>query len=407
MKLSVILGIRRAVLMLIFSLVLIVDASAQGLFKSSSGSICEQAGSAGLEPLRETIIYLDKELLSRNELAWFGEINQVLQQTMTSAEPLELVVVDSKAGSVKAYGETLCYPFLEKKYHERFRTSGIKSLLTNDLIDELPELEKEFERDMQRQIMPAFDDVPDTLPIRGVDEMESRHLLYALQSDASRFSGDLPKRVLIYSDMVENSDVANFQAILDADNRDEMVELAWESHEKLPRLDFQGAMVYVFGVGGSLDDPAAIEPLSTFWRQIIYMANGHPVELSQELSVRPIRPANTYRYDVTTHFPSRELIGKMQLLTEEGGRITDSFISMGVKGRSSHFVDGRMICNENDVCQMEARLATAVAFEGEEAETLYMEGSRNSLDGHIGFRNDRLADSENPALLSISAAARR
>src|SRR5690554_666757 len=337
---------------------------AQGLFRSQSGSICEQAAEAGLKPIRRTLVYVDQQSLSLdpNAQGWFHSLHQMLQQTMSTAEPLEMVVLNSEDGTARRYGETLCYPVIDERYQEQFRSSGLGSLLTNDLVDQLPKLQQEIARQMQDQVGPAYAHAPEQLSRRAPSQIGERHLLRALQADAARFGDDTPTRVIIYSDMIENSSVAELESILEA-SREEMVELASQAAEQLPRLDFQGAMVYGYGTGHSLEDPAAADALSSFMQQVVYLANGHPGNVSRELAVRPVRPANSQRYDTVVTVDDQPYRGRMHLLSDESGRLTDSYLDLGVGNRSAHFASGRLVCSDSNDCQLEGTLATTLVFE--------------------------------------------
>ncbi|MEQ6887229.1 hypothetical protein ABE957_00875 [Halomonas sp. CS7] len=381
------------------------DAQAQGLFRSSSGSICEQAEAAGLEPMRRTLVYVDKQSLSlsRNDQGWFNALNQVLQQTMTTAEPLEMIVMDSAEGTAKSYGQRICYPVIEERYQEHFKSSGIGSLLTNDLIDQLPDLQQEVQVKMQDLIAQGYVGAPDTRSQLSPERVDKRYLLRALQADSARFVSDLPTRVIIYSSMIENSDLTELPSILDASGEERLAQ-ATEALENLPRLDFQGAMVYGFGTGATLENPSATDALGEFMQQAVYLANGYPVAFSRELAVRPIRPSSATSYDMTLEVEERELKGRMLLMSDADGRLTDSHLDLGTGNRSAHFDNGRLVCSQDDQCQLEGKLATKLLFE--DPENIFLEGSRDVLSGHLGFRNDRLADSDNPALLPLEAKAR-
>lgn len=382
------------------------DAEAQGLFRSQSGSICEQAQAAELKPVRRTLVYVDRQILSLdpNAQGWLTALNQMLQQTMTTAEPLQVVVLDSEEGTAKTYGETLCYPMIAERYHELFRTSGISSLLTNDLIDQLPKLQDTLVRQLQDHVGPAYAGVPEQVVRQAPDSVGERHLLRALQADAARFSDEVPTRVIIYSDMIENSSLLDIETLLEASD-EERVELARAVLDQLPRLDFQGAMVYGFGTGSTLNDPAATDALSSFMQQVVYLANGFPVGISRELSVRPVRVADARLFDTFIEVNGRKLQGRMRLMVDENGRLADSYLDLGTDNRSAHFESGRLLCSGDNTCQLEGRLATSLLFE--DPEHVFLEGRRDSLQGHLGFRNDRMHDSENPALLPLMASSRR
>ncbi|GAB2723547.1 hypothetical protein [Halomonas garicola] len=380
-------------------------AQAQGLFRSSTGSICEPAKEAGVKPVRRTLLYVDKQALSLSpdEQEWFGAVNQMLQQTMTTAEPLDIVVLDSAKGTAKAHGSTLCYPVIEERYHDRFAGSGISGLLTNDLIDQLPDLKKEITVQMQDQVGPGYADAPQQRRQSKAEDIGKRHLLRALQSDAARFGGDLPTRVILYSDMIDNSDLVDLNAVLSGDD-EQRLNSATSAIDDLPRLDFQGAMVYGFGTAAALKNPVAADALNGFMQQVVYLSNGYPGDFSRELSVPAIRPESVAQYDMEVTVEERTFKGRMQLMKGDNGRLTDSFLDLGTDNRSAHFTSGRLICSQDNSCQLEGKLATALLFE--DPENVFLEGSQDTLSGHLGFRNDRLADSDNPALLPIEAEVR-
>ena len=378
------------------------SANSYSFLKSKTGSICEQANSAGIDPIRKTVVYVDKGMLSldQNEQGWLSTLYQVLQQTMSSAEPLDIVIIDGSDGSAKMHGQTLCYPFIDEKYNDRFRSS----ILRNNLLDEIPSFQRDIIRDIQDNLRDAYNGVPNNFSIRSATNYPQKHFLRALQSDSARLIEDLPVRVIIFSDFVENSDLISLEKIISSENASDTVNQASSVLSSLPRLDFQSAMVYGFGVGSSLDNPSISDQISQFGRQLIYLANGHPVDINRELGTRPVRPSNLYIYDSVISVNDRDIRGRMTLLTDNTGRVVDSFMDLGVDGRSAHFDRGRLVCSASNACQLEGLLASALLFE--DPENVYLEGDLTNLTGFIGFRNDVLVDSENAALIPVKFTLR-
>lgn len=378
-------------------------ATAQSaLFRSSSGSICSQASDAGIQPIRKTIVYVDKSMLSldQNEQGWINTLYQVFQQTMSSAEPFDIVIIDGNDGSAKMFGPTLCYPYINEKYHDRFKSS----ILRNNLIDQIPSLQRDILRDIQDSVTEGYTNAPNHFSAKPVANYPEKHFFRALQADSARFLEDIPVRVIIYSDFIENSDLLSLTDLLLNEGSTDYVALAGDVLTTLPRLDFQGSMVFGYGVGVSLDNPSSSDLISQFIRQLIYRANGHPVDINRELGTRAIRPSNLYTFDSLITVNNRDIRGTMSLLTDDNGRVVDSFMDLGVDGRSAHFDRGRMVCSASNACQLEGLLAAALLFE--DPENVYLEGNLNSMSGYIGFRNDILADSENAALIPVKLTLR-
>lgn len=132
----------------------------------------------------------------------------------------------------------------------------------------------------------------------GIAKSDVLASLQTISSTVQRASAP-EKIVLIVSDMLENSSVANFYA--DHGHAVRQIDSAKELHaveENHLRADFGGARIYVIGAGllpedikqeKSYRDPKTMQALETFWRSYLTRSNANLVEFGKPALLNPVQ----------------------------------------------------------------------------------------------------------------------
>jgi hypothetical protein len=223
-------------------------------------------------------------------------------------------------------------------------------------------------------------------------------------ADESRFHSTRGNpRVILFSDMTENSEYANVQ--LDGN----FEKLGQQVAEKL-KFDSDGATVYAFGVEGASGLAKQwIERTRDFWSAFFKQSNGYVVGFGSELNI-PGSPAVVTRlYDVEVQVQGTPRFGRLRILADGKGQLQDSFLFFSSKANS--LVEGSFVCRGADRCKLEAK-TTAGTITLSPREEIILEGPVQKLIGRIGFPNDVIQGPDGPqlsskALFEVSATMRQ
>jgi hypothetical protein len=201
-----------------------------------------------------------------------------------------------------------------------------------------------------------------------------------LSNDGARFdSAHGAIRVLIYSDMVENSDLGS------------SLKPKAESAAANLALDFKNAVFYVYGAGSTLSGQGAItDGIKSYWETLFNSAEGHLLGFGPNLIVASNVPLTLQTYTVEISINDKDVRrGKMQLFIDREGHLQDGFITVAIK-RQSVLQEGSFTCQDAS-CTLSARAPTSVITAQGSAE-LKLTGTLDSLKGTIQIPDAKLPD---------------
>jgi hypothetical protein len=293
------------------------------------------------------------------------------------SEPVTLVKSATESGTVQKRWKA-CYPDIPvAEMEKRKQTAGIlEKLTTADPTKQLKEQQAVF----KAQMAGALDKVlAENVHETAADSSAKKQIVRALENDLARFDArNGAIRVIVYSDMLENSDLINglsakpkeAKALADA-----------------RKLNFQNAVFHVFGSGKSGSNA---DGLKDFWEALIEGGSGNLADMGSELVLNAKAPDAFKIYYVEIELSKDDVRrGKLRLFVDSDGKLQESVITVGTKQRSL-LDDGEFLCQqENCTLQAKARRPVVVA---EGKEEFKLSGSPENLTGKLQIPGTKLND---------------
>lgn len=236
------------------------------------------------------------------------ELLVVVDQTTPLSPALQQSVADNikpflVAGS--SFSIVVFSAYTQGHYTEMLASGKLDTALPADLRNDIAKpLLAKLDLCQQRQPQQAAQAAGQALraAYQGTSSNIAKSDIYAsLKSISSvvKQSAATDKVVLIVSDMLENSSVANFYAEQGKSVRNVVASKELRAVEDNQLLaDFGGARVYIIGAGLLADDvvhnksyrdPKTMQSLQTFWREYFNKSNAKLVEFGQPALLNPVR----------------------------------------------------------------------------------------------------------------------
>jgi hypothetical protein len=327
---------------------------------------------------RRTIIYIDDQIMEDGNTSWANRLYQKLISSLLPAEPVSVVQLSPAVGSAKELWSA-CWPDYSQEKKDRLGKE--RPIFSKHPLKILETQQSVFRTGLAGALTRAYESGRRPKPeVASHREARKKNLIASIMADESRFhlARNAP-RVIIYSDMIENSEYGNVQSDADYD------KLGREIAEKL-KFDSEGASVYVFGIdGASPQVKGSIEKARDLWSSFFKQANGYLAGFGSELNI-PASPAVLVAtYDIEVLVQNVQRFGRLRILADAKGQLQDSFLFFSPKANAS--IDGTFVCRNADRCILEAK-TTAGTVTLSPREELRLEGPVQKLAGRLGFPND-------------------
>lgn len=327
---------------------------------------------------RQTLIYIDDKTLVKDQTQWAKDLIGKLSVNLMPSEPVTLIKLATETGESQQLWQA-CYPDYSPTQRSEIakKQSGFASVFTGNPIDALPQQQAIFKSQLAGALEQLLKQSGRDLSAVQVNPTSppNKQIMLALVNDAPRFDpahGAI--RVIIYSDMIEKSDLGSSLTSNPAEATAAATTRA---------LNFKNAVFYNYGAGSTLSQPeASMEmKIKSYWEAFFTAADGHLAGFGSNLNVITNIPETLKTYDVAiTITPDDIRVGKMQLFINNGGSIQDSFITVGNKHQSM-LEEGSFKCQDAN-CSFSARIPTSVITTQGSAE-FKLTGTLDSLKGTI------------------------
>lgn len=335
---------------------------------------------------RQTLIYIDEKTLVKDQTQWAKDLISKLSVNLMPSEPVTLIKLATETGESQQLWQA-CYPDYSPTQRNEITTKQsalIPSVFTSNPIDALPQQQAIFKSQLAgalEQLLKQSGRDLSTVQINPASP-PNKQIMLALINDAPRFDpahGAI--RAIIYSDMIEKSDLGSSLTSNPAEATAAATTRA---------LNFKNAVFYSYGAGSTLSQPeAAMEmKMKSYWETFFTAADGHLAGFGSNLNVITNIPETLKTYEVEiTITPTDIRVGKMQLFINNGGSIQDSFITIGNKHQSM-LEEGSFKCQEAS-CTFSAHVPTSVITAQGSAE-FKLTGTLDSLKGTIQVPHSKL-----------------
>lgn len=335
---------------------------------------------------RQTLIYIDEKILVKEQTQWAKDLIAKLSGNLMPSEPVTLVKLAAETGAAQQLWQG-CYPEYSSEQRAQIanKHSGIiAGVFTSNPIDALPQQKAIFQNQIGGALGQLLQQSGRDLSAVQVNpsSLPSKQIMLALANDAPRFDpthGVI--RVIIYSDMLENSGLGSSLTSNPATAASAATERA---------LNFKNAVFYIYGAGSTLSpqDVSAGMKMKSYWETFFNSATGHLAGFGPNLNVMSNIPETLKTYDIAiTVEPNNIRLGKIQFFINHEGSVQDSFIAVAGKHHSM-LEDGSFTC-QGDSCTFSARVPSPVITTQGGAE-IKLIGAIDSLKGTIQIPNAKL-----------------
>lgn len=299
--------------------------------------------------IRETVVYVDDSILVTNEETWFRALYEKLAATLVPGERTTLVQLSPATGrSTERWSG--CWPAYSAA--ETMKLTNQITLFSTDPIKGLKQQQDLFARGIGVALRVIEKANPrDALQSVDPDNPPQRSLIRALVSDEARYAhSQTTIRAIMYSDLVENSDLGSSLKPLPSPP----VNYGSKLGTYLRRSVF-----YVFGVGRDLKGAGtAQDNIRAFWNEAFRSMAANVAGLGSDLTVPNVTPTAARNYDLLLKDGGETLAGRMALLVDNDGALVDSWL--GVVRLRSASLTGTFRCTSRSGQQSCALQATTI-----------------------------------------------
>lgn len=335
---------------------------------------------------RQTIILVDDRLMIAGQTRWAESMMNILLGSLMPSEPITVVKLKAETGSSEQVW-TGCFP--DYSAAEKVKLDKETSILSKSWRKVLETQQATFRRDLGAALGKVYVDSQRAAGAVSIDAgtPPQKQLIRALKDATTRFDRNRGHiRAILYSDMLENSDLGNSLKTGAVDGL-KMVRTVG--------LNFQQAVLYVFGVGSTFASSGNYaDKLGVFWENVLDAGVSHVAGFGSDLAIPTGIPVGAAKYEFTIKIGDDTRKGMMLVFYDRDGRMVDSLAVAGATLRSL-VSDGTYVCSSDGNCRMEAKLPRGLVTTNEAndpalMETLVLNGSREKLKGTIGVTDAKL-----------------
>jgi len=326
-----------------------------------------------LKPFRQTVVYVDDMAIEQGHSEWARTIFAKLKTSLMPGERVTVVRLSPVNGQSQEVGSA-CWP----DYSEQRRAELAKGtyILTQSPLATLADQQKFFAAEIDKALGTIFTAARPQADVR-IDPAAppQKQIIRALASDEGRFSSSSQTiRAIVYSDMMENSDLGS----------------VFNSQEN-PPLDlgkklgshFHRGVFYVFGVASDVENGKTIqEDAKFFWTRALKYMTATVAGFGSDLNIPNRVPVNQLDYSIEVQYQDQPLAGRMSLLSDTEGNLIDSWLL--VDRLSIALVEGSFKCR-GAVCRLDGTTASGI-ITNSPSEAVNLSGAKASLEGQIGVR---------------------
>ena len=354
------------------------NAFADGLLRTTN--LKAYCGQAGVQ--RQTVIYLDQGIIAKKDANWFRDI--INKTKFFAGERLQVVTIKDGGGVVEEAWDS-CYPaFTPAEYAKRKKNDGFGSVFTGGVDDKLKGDLKSFNKWFKQALAhPLAKTRHDNTPSFSAGNFPQKKLVEALYYDSARM--DLTNgvsRVIIFSDMVENSDLFSHKNF----NPQQAADAA---AKRFPTF-FNHASVYAYGINYTNNQTELNGKLETFWKRYLLQSGAHVKNYSTQLVLpkkNQLFVAQSYTGKLKQS-DGRMLATSLRVAFTPDRKLIHSVFTIGDYYMP---ISGDFFCSGQN-CELKATVTNANFKAFQKGDALTLAGSLEKLSGKVGAKDDSVID---------------
>jgi hypothetical protein len=326
---------------------------------------------------RETVVYIDDMSLIDGKTDWAQKLSTKLAGSLTPGEQVSLVQLSPASGEAKAVWSG-CWP--DYTAEQRAEISKQNYVFSKNPLDGLKEQQSLFQGYFAQSLTKIYTDGKRAAgQVRFVPEnAPKKQILRSIASDDGRYSASQKTiRAIVYSDMMENSDLGSVYDPLP----DKFPNYGERLGSRLRRSVF-----YAFGVAGDVDGAGSLpEKARAFWSRAFEMMSATTGGFGSDLVVENRVPVSGVQFDLRTTMGDEKLEGKMSILVDRDGSLVDSWI--GFDRLSIVSLTGKFKC-EADACALDGATTKGLVTKND-SDAVALAGRSTDLSGQIGVKSTK------------------
>jgi hypothetical protein len=344
---------------------------------------------------RQTIIYLDQNIIASKDPNWYKDlINKVEYR---AGEKIQIVNINDGGSTVELIWET-CHPSVtEQRLKELKDSEGVGALFTGGVVDNLASDKKFFDRQFVRALShPVSKTRHETAPTYDKASFPVKKLVEAIYYDSKRVDvDDVFSRVIIFSDMIENSelfDLATFDPISAAD-----------TVSKRYPMFLNYASFQIYGINYTNRETRINENVRDFWNQYLLLSGAYVEQYGAQLAIgEETSDWQFYKYKGHVNVSNVKGAASYRMIVGDDGKIHHGWLEI-----ADMFLPmtGEVSCSGQN-CKIDAKVlnsANKVAFRSN--DVLRLKGTMLKLNGTVGGKDESVIDAQgnpyqHPVILS-------
>ena len=280
---------------------------------------------------------------------WAQKLSEKLR---ASLEPGERVTV-VRLSPAEAQSNELwngCWPAYTKAQEEQL--SKQTYFFSQDPLDSLGDQQKYFMGGLGTALTQIYTTAKRPIArVRfDVSSPPQKQLLRALASDEGRFTdSSAPVRAIIYSDMMENSDLGSvFKSEPDK----------FPNYASLLGSHLRQGIFYAYGVGSDVSGGLSVtDAAKAYWTKAFKSLAAVLGGFGADLNVPNRIPVGKFTYNAELTFHDRKLAGKISVLVDADGNLIDS--SIGFSMLTVAGLDGTFHC-KGEECVLDSQTTSSL-----------------------------------------------
>lgn len=340
-------------------------AQAQMFSPNREHSFCK------LRPPRETIVYIQDNLMRAGHVAWARSLEDKLDGSLMPGEKVTVVQLSPQDGTAAEVWSG-CWPNYSVAQRRKIKKKTY--IFSASPLRSLKKYQKIFLNQFGRALTKIYAaSIKADRSKRGIADHGKSMLLEALSSDGARYSSrDDIKRVIVYSNLYQNSsegsDISSPAA-------------AGANYGEILGTYFRNAIFYVYGVQSPPENPGYEQLASRFWKNALSSMHAAIGGIGADLNIQNIVPVRGMSIPVVMTHDTVKLYGSLNLLVSNDGDLVDSFLRLSRLGAIA--ITGTYRCGSK--CSLKAQTLGPFTSTTSDQESLDMtENRKGVLSGEEG-----------------------
>ena len=333
---------------------------------------------------RQTVIYLDQNIIAAKDPNWYKDLLNKVEYR--PGEKIQLVNINNGGSTVELIWDT-CHPSLSQERLERIQEKeGFSSLFTGGVADNLENDKKFFKKQFLKALShPLQDTRHETPPSYSAASFPQKKLVEAIYYDAKRIHiDDVFSRVIVFSDMVENSELFELQ---DFDPLDAAVAVAKRYPMFLHFASFQ-----IYGINYTNSETQINENIRDFWRQYLLLSGAYVEQYGAQLAVEEdTQNWSFHKYKGYISVAGVKGAAAFRMVIGDEGKIRHGWLEIADMYLP---MSGEIKCSGQN-CSLDAEVLSSVnkaAFR--KKDVLRLKGTLMNFKGKVGGKDEAVIDEQ-------------